>query len=45
MTTVFSDVTNDMSIAEHEIFGPVLVMIPYDSEEEAIRLPTIRRTV
>jgi len=36
--TVFSDVTNDMSIAEQEIFGPVLVMIPYDSEEEAIRI-------
>ena len=36
--TVFSGVTNDMSIAEQEIFGPVLVMIPYDSEEEAIRI-------
>jgi len=36
--TVFSDVSNDMSIAQQEIFGPVLVMIPYDSEEEAIRI-------
>jgi aldehyde dehydrogenase (NAD+) len=36
--TVFSDVSNDMSIAQQEIFGPVLVMIPYDSEEEAIQI-------
>lgn len=36
--TVFSDVNNDMTIAREEIFGPVLVMIPYASEEEAIRI-------
>ncbi|MFV0276226.1 MAG: aldehyde dehydrogenase family protein [Parahaliea sp.] len=36
--TVFSDVNNDMTIAREEIFGPVLVMIPYDSEEEALRI-------
>ncbi len=36
--TVFSDVNNDMTIAREEIFGPVLVMIPYDSEEEAIAI-------
>lgn len=36
--TIFSDVNNDMTIAREEIFGPVLVMIPYDSEEEAIRI-------
>ena len=36
--TVFSDVNNDMTVAREEIFGPVLVMIPYDSEEEAIRI-------
>ena len=36
--TVFSEVSNDMTIAQQEIFGPVLVMIPYDSEEEAIRI-------
>ncbi|MHA7817142.1 MAG: aldehyde dehydrogenase family protein [Pseudohaliea sp.] len=36
--TVFSEVTNDMTIAREEIFGPVLAMIPYDSEEEALRI-------
>lgn len=36
--TVFADVRNDMTIAREEVFGPVLVMIPYDSEEEAIRM-------
>jgi aldehyde dehydrogenase (NAD+) len=34
--TVFSSVTRDMTIAREEIFGPVLSIIPYDSEEEAI---------
>ncbi len=34
--TVFADVTNDMTIAREEIFGPVLAMLPYASEEEAI---------
>jgi aldehyde dehydrogenase (NAD+) len=36
--TVFSDVRSDMTIAQEEIFGPVLVIIPYDDEEEAIRI-------
>jgi aldehyde dehydrogenase (NAD+) len=36
--TVFADVTNDMTIAREEIFGPVLSIIPYDSEEEAIAI-------
>ena len=36
--TVFSGVNNDMTVAQEEIFGPVLVMIPYDSEEEAVRI-------
>ncbi|SPA39622.1 3-succinoylsemialdehyde-pyridine dehydrogenase [Cupriavidus taiwanensis] len=36
--TVFADVHNDMAIAREEIFGPVLVMIPYDTEEEGIAL-------
>ena len=36
--TVFADVNNDMAIAREEIFGPVLVMIAYDNEEEAIRM-------
>jgi aldehyde dehydrogenase (NAD+) len=34
--TVFSDVNRNMEIAREEIFGPVLVMIPYDTEEDAI---------
>ena len=34
--TVFANVTNDMTIAQEEIFGPVLVMIKYESEDEAI---------
>ncbi|MFN7400243.1 MAG: aldehyde dehydrogenase family protein [Sandaracinobacter sp.] len=34
--TVFADVTNDMTIAKEEIFGPVLTMLPYDSLEQAI---------
>jgi acyl-CoA reductase-like NAD-dependent aldehyde dehydrogenase len=36
--TVFSDVTNDMTIAREEIFGPVLAIIPYDTEEDAVRI-------
>ena len=36
--TVFADVRNDMSIAREEIFGPVLCVIPYDNEEDAIRI-------
>jgi len=36
--TVFSEANNDMVVAREEIFGPVLVMIPYDTEEEAIRI-------
>ena len=36
--TVFSDVRTDMTIAQEEIFGPVLSIIPYDSEDEAIEI-------
>ena len=36
--TVFADVTNDMTIAQTEIFGPVLSIIPFDTEEDAIRI-------
>jgi aldehyde dehydrogenase (NAD+) len=36
--TVFSDVTTEMTIAQEEIFGPVLSIMPYDDEEEAIRI-------
>jgi acyl-CoA reductase-like NAD-dependent aldehyde dehydrogenase len=34
--TVFSDVRSDMIIAQEEIFGPVLVLMPYDDEDEAV---------
>jgi aldehyde dehydrogenase (NAD+) len=36
--TVFSDVRSDMTIAQEEIFGPVLAVMPYDGEEEAIEI-------
>jgi aldehyde dehydrogenase (NAD+) len=36
--TVFVNVKNDMAIAQEEIFGPVLCVIAYDSEDEAIRI-------
>lgn len=36
--TIFSDVSNDMTIAQEEIFGPVLSLIPYANEEEAIEI-------
>ncbi|HTA50086.1 MAG TPA: aldehyde dehydrogenase family protein [Verrucomicrobiae bacterium] len=36
--TVFADVKNDMTIAREEIFGPVLCIIPYDDEDDAIRI-------
>jgi acyl-CoA reductase-like NAD-dependent aldehyde dehydrogenase len=36
--TIFSNVRNDMTIAREEIFGPVLCILPYDTEEEAIRI-------
>ena len=36
--TIFADVTNDMPIARQEIFGPVLCLIPFDDEEDAIRI-------
>ena len=36
--TIFSDVTNDMKIAKKEIFGPVLSIIPFETEEEAIKI-------
>ncbi len=35
--TVFANVTNDMTIAREEIFGPVLSILPYDTEEDAIK--------
>jgi aldehyde dehydrogenase (NAD+) len=36
--TVFSEVTPDMTIAQEEIFGPVLSILPYDTEEDAVRI-------
>ena len=36
--TVFSDVRTDMTIAQEEIFGPVLSILPYDTEEEAVEI-------
>src|SRR4029453_10818248 len=36
--TVFVNVSNDMTIAQEEIFGPVLSVIAYDSEDDAIRI-------
>jgi aldehyde dehydrogenase (NAD+) len=36
--TVFGDVTRDMTIAREEIFGPVLAILPYDDEEQAIEI-------
>ncbi|GHH73535.1 aldehyde dehydrogenase [Streptomyces sulfonofaciens] len=36
--TLFADVDNSMRIAQEEIFGPVLVVIPFDTDEEAVRI-------
>jgi aldehyde dehydrogenase (NAD+) len=36
--TIYADVRNDMRIAREEVFGPVLVVIPFEDEAEAIRL-------
>jgi aldehyde dehydrogenase (NAD+) len=36
--TVFADVNNQMKVAREEIFGPVMVIIPFDTEEEAVAI-------
>jgi len=36
--TIFTDVTNEMRIAKEEIFGPVLSLIPFETEDEAINI-------
>jgi aldehyde dehydrogenase (NAD+) len=36
--TIFSGVSNDMTIAREEIFGPVLVLIPYEDEDDAVEI-------
>jgi acyl-CoA reductase-like NAD-dependent aldehyde dehydrogenase len=39
--TIFTNATNEMRIAQEEIFGPVLTVIPFDTEEEAIRIANV----
>jgi aldehyde dehydrogenase (NAD+) len=36
--TIFANVTNDMTIAREEIFGPVLAILPYETEADAIKM-------
>jgi aldehyde dehydrogenase (NAD+) len=36
--TLFADVENSMTIAQEEIFGPVLVVVPFDDDDDAVRL-------
>jgi aldehyde dehydrogenase (NAD+) len=36
--TILADVDNSMRVAREEIFGPVLCLIPYDSEDDAVRI-------
>ena len=36
--TLFTEVDNTMTIAQEEIFGPVLVVIPYDDDDDAVRI-------
>lgn len=38
LPTILTQVTNDMRVAREEIFGPVLSVIPFDTEEEAVRI-------
>jgi aldehyde dehydrogenase (NAD+) len=41
--TVFVDVRNEMEIAQEEVFGPVLAVIPFDDEEQAIQIANATR--
>lgn len=41
--TLFTDVSNDMTIAQEEFFGPVGVIIPFSSDDEAVRLANASR--
>ena len=36
--TVFADVTNDMTIAQEEVFGPIAAVLPFDDEDDAVRI-------
>jgi betaine-aldehyde dehydrogenase len=42
--TVFADVDNDDQLAREEVFGPVLAVIPFDDDEDAIRIAKTRRS-
>ncbi len=42
--TIFANVHNEMRLAQEEVFGPVLSIIPFETEEEAIRSATTRAT-
>lgn len=41
--TIFADVRNEMEIAQEEVFGPVLAVIPFGDEEEAVRIANASR--
>ena len=41
--TIFSDVTTDMKIAQEEVFGPVLVILAYDDDDDAVRIASDSR--
>jgi aldehyde dehydrogenase (NAD+) len=41
--TILADVTNDAGIAQNEVFGPVLSVLPFESEEEAVELANATR--
>ncbi|MBY5983931.1 aldehyde dehydrogenase family protein [Halomonas denitrificans] len=41
--TVLADVSDDMTIAQEEVFGPVVVVMPFDDEEQAVRLANATR--
>jgi len=36
--TIFADVTNDMRLAQEEVFGPVVAILPFDDEDDAVRI-------
>jgi len=41
--TIFADVRNEMALAQEEIFGPVLAVIPFDDEDDAVRIANATR--
>ena len=42
--TIFADVDNGMRLAQDEVFGPVLAIIPHDGDDDAVRIATTRPT-